>query len=99
MIKMEDIAFAAHKAQQKFYARNPKFSSKNLKGRNHIKRTVVISNLVSIVLSKNTKPELSTELSGGYMAGYMTIYPTEFVELLAEELELPVSLLVNSVNV
>ena len=99
MLRMEDIAFAVHKAQQRFLVANPKYSSELLKGRNHLRRTVLATNFVTIIVGKNTKAEMSAQLSGGLYQGYCTIYPTDFVQFLADELQLPIAMLVNNTNV
>ena len=99
MLRAEEIAFAVHKAQHRFLVANPKYSSELLKGRNHLRRTVLATNFVSIIVGKNTKPEMSAQLSAGLYQGYCTIYPTDFIEILSEELQLPIAMLVNNVNV
>jgi hypothetical protein len=87
------------KARDKFLRAYPNFKVESLKGRNHVRRTVLISAAMEQLVSRYAGNNLSTTLSGGYMAGYSTIWPTEFIEIIAQNTGIPIELLVNNVNV
>ena len=99
MIQLSDAVASIEKARDKFLRKYPNFNVATLKGRNHVPRTVFIAHAMEILTDKYAGNNLSTQLSGGYMSGYSTIWPTEFAQMVADDMGIPIELLVNNVNV
>lgn len=99
MIDVDDIVTAVEKARDKFLRLNRNFNSASLKGRNHLRRTVFVSHVMDTLVSRYAGNNLSQQLSGGFYNSYSTIYPTDFVEMLAQEMGVPIEILVNNVDV
>lgn len=99
MINGLQVCEAIERARDKFLRKHPAFNTSSLKGRNHIPRTVFISHALDKIVAKFACNNLSEQLSGGYMMGYSTIYPSEFAEILSEEIGVPIDILVNNMDV
>jgi hypothetical protein len=95
----DNIVRAIEIARDRFLKRNPSFSTASLKGRNHIRRTSFISWDLTDTVRRYAYNNLANELAGSFGQSQITIYPTEFVEYIAEELDIPLSLLVNQENI
>jgi uncharacterized protein YvpB len=99
MIDKNDICKGIERARDKFLRLNRNFNTASLKGRNHVQRTAFASCVMDNLANRYAGNNLSNQLAGSFGQSYCTIWPTAFVEIVAEEIGVPIEILVNNVDV
>ena len=97
MEEQMDIISCIEKARNKYLKANPNFQPKNLKGRNHVQRTRFVSIMRDNLASRFAGNNLSDLRHNGYQGTYR-IWPSDFVDMLADEMGVSVALLVNDID-